>query len=65
MKIEYTEARVKLPKNGLSVYKRICKSRNKCTHYCEHRNPHMVSIACHIRSCDTQGKDVRCVPVQP
>ncbi len=61
MKIEYIEARTKLPKDGPMVYQRICKA--KCTYDCEHKNPHMVSIACHIRCCNIEGKDVRCIPI--
>ena len=64
MDIEYTDARINLPKDGVTQLQRICKARTKCTTHCEHRKPHIVSLACHIRCCDTPGKDVRCVPVE-
>ncbi len=64
MNIECTEAQINLPKDGAKQLQRICKASYKCTIYCEHRKPHAVSLACHIRCCDTLGKDVRCIPTE-
>lgn len=59
-----TDARINLPKDGSKYLTRICKAEMKCTTYCEHRNPHITSLACYIRCCDFPGKDVRCVPTE-
>lgn len=64
MNIECTEARINLPKEGMKPLMRVCKAGMKCTYHCEHRNPHLISIACQTRCCDVPGKDVRCVSVE-
>jgi len=63
MEIEYTEARINLPKEGPEIYKRICKAGKNCTYHCEHKKPHIISIACNIRCCNVLGKDVRCISI--
>lgn len=64
MNIEDTEARINLPKTGAKQLQRICKAGMICTYSCEHRKPHIVSLACHTRCCDVPGKDVRCIPTE-
>ena len=59
-----TLARINLPKDGPEILKRICKARDECIYHCEHREPHIVSIKCHIQCCDVPGKNVRCVPIE-
>lgn len=62
--MEYVSARFNLSKDGPEILKRICKAGTECNNYCEHSESHIVSIACWIKCCNVQGKNVRCIPIK-